>query len=151
MHISIPKIFRYLRVCLSDSPSLWSLEHVTSRVSRASLEQRMLRYVHIFFFVFFLSLVHFLRLVFCNVYLSSLDTYYGVYDTPNVLAAYENYQLSQRYINADLKICQHLCLHLKQICWRFPIWTSFTFWDLRAWYMWKVCLQTFKTIEYVKN
>ena len=29
-------------------------------------------------------------------------------------------------------------------CWRFLIKTPFTFWDMRAWDMWKVCLQTFR-------
>ena len=52
---------------------------------------------------------------------------------------------SKRYSNADLKICQYLSLHMKIICRRFHIKTPFTFWDMRTWDMWKVCLQTFKT------
>ena len=32
----------------------------------------------------------------------------------------------------------------KVICRRFHINTPFTFWHLRTWYMWKVCLQTFR-------
>ena len=49
----------------------------------------------------------------------------------------------QRYTNADLKICQYLCLHVKIIYWRFHIKVPLTFWDMRKWVMWKVCLQTF--------
>ena len=49
-----------------------------------------------------------------------------------------------RYINADLKICQYLPLNMKVICWRFHIKGTFTFWDMRPWVMWKVCLQTFR-------
>ena len=44
----------------------------------------------------------------------------------------------------NLSICQYLCLHMKIICWRFHIKTPFTFWDMRTWDMWKVCLQTFR-------
>ena len=33
---------------------------------------------------------------------------------------------------------------MKIICWRFRIKTSFPFWDMRTWDMWKVCLQTFR-------
>ena len=36
-----------------------------------------------------------------------------------------------------------LRLHMKIICWRFHIKTPFTFWDMRTWGVWKVCLQTF--------
>ena len=32
---------------------------------------------------------------------------------------------------------------MKIIYWRFHIKGPFTFWDMRAWDMWKVCLQTF--------
>ena len=39
--------------------------------------------------------------------------------------------------------CQYLHLHMKIICWRFHIKTP-TFWDMRMWNMWKVCLQTFR-------
>ena len=42
-----------------------------------------------------------------------------------------------------MKICQYLCLQMKIICWRFHMKTSFSFWDMRTWDMWKVCLQTF--------
>ena len=52
--------------------------------------------------------------------------------------------------NADLKICQYFRLHIKIICWRFHIKTSFTFWDMLTWDMCKDFLQS-KTIEYVKN
>ena len=45
--------------------------------------------------------------------------------------------------NVDLKICQYLCFHMKIICWRFHIKIPFTSWDMHAWDMWKVCLQTF--------
>ena len=45
---------------------------------------------------------------------------------------------------ADLKICQYLPLHMKIICQRFHIKAPFTFWDMRMWDMWKVCLQTFR-------
>ena len=37
-----------------------------------------------------------------------------------------------RYINADLKICQYLCLHMKILCWRFHIKTPFAFWIMRT-------------------
>ena len=36
-------------------------------------------------------------------------------------------------------------------CCRFHIKTLFTFWDMGTWEMWKVCFQTFRKIEYVKN
>ena len=49
-----------------------------------------------------------------------------------------------RYTNADLKNCQYLCLDMKIMCWRFHIKTPFTFWDIRKWDMWKVCLRTFR-------
>ena len=42
------------------------------------------------------------------------------------------------------KICQYFCLYMKTICWRFHITTSFTFWEIRTWGMWKVCLQAFR-------
>ena len=44
----------------------------------------------------------------------------------------------------SLSICQYLCLHMKIICWRFHIKTPLSFWDMRTWDMWKVCLQTFR-------
>ena len=47
------------------------------------------------------------------------------------------------YTNAVLKICQYLHLHMK-ICWRFHIKTPSTFWDMRTWDLWIVCLQTFR-------
>ena len=50
---------------------------------------------------------------------------------------------SWRFINADLKISQYLCLHMKIVRRRFHI-KTFTFWYMRTWDMWKVCLQTFK-------
>ena len=56
-----------------------------------------------------------------------------------------------RYTNADLIICQYLRLHMKIICRRFHIKTPFTSWDMHTWDMRRVCLQTFRTIEYVKN
>ena len=43
-----------------------------------------------------------------------------------------------------MKICQYLRLHMKITCWRFHIKTLFTFWDMRTWDMWKVCLQIFR-------
>ena len=43
-----------------------------------------------------------------------------------------------------MKICQFRRLHMKVICWGFYIQTPFTFWDMRTWNMWKVCLQTFR-------
>ena len=43
-----------------------------------------------------------------------------------------------------MKIWQYLRLHMKIIRWRFHIKTPFTFWDMRTWDMWKVCLQTFR-------
>ena len=49
-----------------------------------------------------------------------------------------------RYTNADLKIWHYFCLHMKIICRRFHIKTSFTFWDMRTWVMWKVGLQTYR-------
>ena len=49
-----------------------------------------------------------------------------------------------KYTNADLKICQHLYLHLKIICRRFQNERLLTFWDIHTWDMWKVCLQTFR-------
>ena len=50
-----------------------------------------------------------------------------------------------RYANADLKICQYLCLHMNIICLiTLHVETPFTFSDMRTWDMWKVCLQTFR-------
>ena len=40
-----------------------------------------------------------------------------------------------------MKICQHLRLHTKLICWRFHI-KSFTFSDMRTWETWNDCLKT---------
>ena len=37
----------------------------------------------------------------------------------------------ERYTNADLKICQHLRLHMK-MRWKFQIKTLFTFWNMRT-------------------
>ena len=45
-------------------------------------------------------------------------------------------------INADLNICQYLCLHMK-LCRSFHIRTPFKFWDMRK-DMWKVCLELFR-------
>ena len=42
-----------------------------------------------------------------------------------------------------LKIDQYLQLHMK-MTWRFHIKFPFTFWDMRTWHMWKVCLQAFR-------
>ena len=53
---------------------------------------------------------------------------------------YMFYWFSQTYTNADLKICEYLCLHLKIMYWRFHIKIPFTFWDMRTWDMRKVCL-----------
>ena len=47
-------------------------------------------------------------------------------------------------LNADLKICQYICLDMKIICWRFHIKTPFTCWDMRTWDVSKVCLQTLR-------
>ena len=41
-----------------------------------------------------------------------------------------------------MKICQYLRLHMK-MSRRFHIKTTFTFWDMRTWDMWKVCLHTY--------
>ena len=49
---------------------------------------------------------------------------------------------------------QYLRLYMKVIGWRFHIKVPFTFWDMRTWGMWKVCLQTFnwlQTTDYVKS
>ena len=49
---------------------------------------------------------------------------------------------------------QYLRLYMKVIGWRFHIKVPFTFWDMRAWGMWEVCLQTFnwlQTTDYVKT
>ena len=43
-----------------------------------------------------------------------------------------------------IQIWKYLPPHMKIICWRFHIKTPFTFWDMRTWNMWKVCLQTFR-------
>ena len=51
----------------------------------------------------------------------------------------------------ELKICQYLCLHMKMICRRFRNKTSFIFWDIRTWDMWKVCLQTFRNNRICKK
>ena len=40
---------------------------------------------------------------------------------------------------------------MKIICRRFHVKTPFTFADMPTWDMWKVYLQTFRTIKYVKN
>ena len=46
-----------------------------------------------------------------------------------------------RYTNADLKIFQYNCPHMKKTFWRFHIKTPFVFWDICLWDMWKVCFQ----------
>ena len=51
-----------------------------------------------------------------------------------------NYMITYRYTNGELKICQYLRLCMKIIFSRFYIKTPFTFWVLRTWDMWKVCL-----------
>ena len=38
------------------------------------------------------------------------------------------------YTNADLKICQYICLHMKIICQRFPIKTPSVFSDVHVRY-----------------
>ena len=43
-----------------------------------------------------------------------------------------------------MKIYQCLRHCMKVKCWRFHIKTSFTFWDMRTWGMWKVCFQAFR-------
>ena len=67
---------------------------------------------------------------------------------------YSLFYLPQRYTNADLKVCQYLRLHMKIICWRFHIKTSFTFWDMYTWDIEicekLVCKHSY-TIAYVKN
>ena len=62
----------------------------------------------------------------------------------NETIIFEELVIPEKYSNADLKICQYLRLHMKLICWRFHIKTPFTFWDMRTWDMWKVCLQTYR-------
>ena len=39
---------------------------------------------------------------------------------------------------------RNLEVHMKIISWKFHIKTPFTFWDMRTWDMWKVCLQTLR-------
>ena len=43
-----------------------------------------------------------------------------------------------------MKIWQYLRLNMKIISWRIHIKVPFTFWDMRTWVLWKVCLQTFR-------
>ena len=43
-----------------------------------------------------------------------------------------------------MKIYQYLRLHMKINCWRFHFKTSFTFWGMCTWDIWKVCLQTLR-------
>ena len=43
-----------------------------------------------------------------------------------------------------LEICKYLRLQMNIICWRSYIKTPHTFWDMRTWDMWKVCLRTFR-------
>ena len=45
---------------------------------------------------------------------------------------------------ALMQIWKSEYLHLKIICWRFHIKTTFTFWDMCMCDMWKICLQTFR-------
>ena len=49
-----------------------------------------------------------------------------------------------RQIVTMKQICQHLRLQMKIMCRKFHIKTPFTFWEIRTWDMWKVCLQTFR-------
>ena len=46
--------------------------------------------------------------------------------------------------NADMKIYQHLRLHIKILYWRFRIMMLFTFWNIRTRGIWNVCLQTYR-------
>ena len=69
----------------------------------------------------------------------------GLYDL--VLDTNGSLSISGDYfhvVNANLKISQYLCFYLKIVCWNFLIKTRFTFWDIRNWDVWKVCLQTFR-------
>ena len=50
-----------------------------------------------------------------------------------------------------MKICQYLSLHFKVISSRFQIKTTFHFWDMRMWDMWKVCLQTLRNNRICKK
>ena len=65
-------------------------------------------------------------------------------DTKKVIALSMHWFHHWRYSNADLEICEYLCLHMKIMCWRFHTKTPFTFWDIRTCDIWKVCLQTFR-------
>ena len=48
---------------------------------------------------------------------------------------FEDYQMPYQLVRQ---------VHMKIICWGFHGKTSFTFWDMRTWDMWKFCLQTFR-------
>ena len=48
------------------------------------------------------------------------------------------------YFYINLKICRILRPHVEIIRWRFHIKIPSTFWDMRTWDMWKVCLQTLR-------
>ena len=69
--------------------------------------------------------------------------YFIVLIRKNFLFASNN----SRYTNADLKICQYIRLFMKIISRRLHIKTPFTFLDMHAWDMRKVCLQTFRNNE----
>ena len=58
---------------------------------------------------------------------------------------YQN--LYSRYTDADFKICQYLCLHMKIVYRRIHIKSHFTFCDTYMRGMWNVCLQIFRNNE----
>ena len=72
----------------------------------------------------------------------SYHSIHGLLNTRPYMSHFEGQ--NQRYNNADLNICQYICLHLKITCWKFHIKTPFTFWDMRTWDRWNVCLQTLR-------
>ena len=51
----------------------------------------------------------------------------------------------------DLNICRYICFHMKIICWRVHITTPITFWDMRKWVIWNVCLQSFRNNRIFKK
>ena len=62
----------------------------------------------------------------------------------NIVMVNSNFCLLLKYTNADMKIYQHLSLHIKILCRWFCIVTLFTLWDTHTRDIWNVCLQTYR-------
>ena len=72
---------------------------------------------------------------------------FGIFSLCFIVLICKNFRFASNklmHTNADLKICQYICLLLKIISRRLHIKTPFTFLDMCTWDMQNVCLQTFR-------